>query len=257
MNIDANYVALITIVRREVLRFSRIWVQTLTPPAINALLYIIIFGTLIGSQMPEIQGFKYIEYIVPGIIMMSVITNSYSNVVSSFYSAKFQRNIEEMLVAPLSSITMLAGFVLGGVARGLVVGSIVTLVMLLFADIQVKNVLVTLSIVFLTSVVFSIGGLINAVFAKSFDDITIIPNFVLAPLTYFGGVFYSIELLPEGWRSISLFNPVLYMINGFRYGILGVSDIPIEHAFMVILLFIVVFSATALTLLRLGIGIKQ
>lgn len=257
MNIYSNYVALVTIVRREIFRFSRIWVQTLTPPAINALLYIVIFGTLIGSQMPEIQGHRYIDYIVPGIIMMSVITNSYSNVVSSFYSAKFQRNIEEMLVAPLASITILTGFVLGGVSRGLIVGTIVTMVTLLFSSIQIEHLLVTLSIVFLTSVVFSIGGLINAIFAKSFDDISIIPNFVLAPLTYFGGVFYSIELLPETWQSISLFNPVLYMINGFRYGVLGVSDIPVQHSFLVISLFIVAFAAVALTLLRRGVGIKN
>ncbi len=257
MNARQNTIALITIIRKEILRFARIWVQTLTPPAVNALLYIVIFGGLIGSQMPQMQGFNYIDYIIPGIIMMSVITNSYSNVVSSFYSAKFQRNIEEMLVSPLSNTVILIGFVTGGVCRGIIVGSIVTVVTLLFSQISVNNLLITLSIVILTSILFSIGGLINAVFAKSFDDISIIPNFVLTPLTYFGGIFYSIQLLPDTWQTVSLFNPVLYMINGFRYGILGVSDIPIEQAFFVIVLFIGVFASIALILLNRGIGIKS
>ena len=257
INFRTNYIALITIIRREFLRFIRIWVQTLTPPAISALLYIIIFGTLIGSQMPQIQGYQYIEYITPGIIMMSVITNSYSNVVSSFYSAKFQRNVEELLAAPIANITILAGFVFGGVTRGLLVGSIVTAVVLLFTDIHIHHIGVILSVVFLTSVVFSIAGFINAVFAKSFDDISIIPNFVLTPLTYFGGVFYSINILPPTWKTISLFNPVLYMVDGFRYGILGISDTSMIHTFAIILMFITVFGIIALTLLRRGIGIKN
>jgi len=257
MNTYQNFIAFITIVRKEVLRFMRIWVQTLTPPAVNAALYIVIFGSLIGAHMPSMDGYDYIDYIIPGIIMMSVIINSYSNVVSSFYSAKFQRSIEEMLVSPLPNYIILVGFVIGGVCRGMLVGSIVAVVTMLFTTISINNVAITLSIAFLTSVVFSIGGLINAVFAKNFDDITIIPNFVLTPLTYFGGIFYSIKLLPETWQTVSQLNPVLYMVNGFRYGILGVSDIQIELAFLVIFVFIFVFGTIALILLNRGIGIKN
>lgn len=257
MNARQNSIALVTIIRKEILRFTRIWVQTLTPPAVNALLYIVIFGGLIGSKMPQMQGFNYVDYIIPGIIMISVITSSYANVVSSFYSAKFQRNIEEMLVSPLSNMVILVGFVIGGMCRGIIVGSIVTVVTLLFSKISVNNLPITLTILLLTSMLFSIGGLINAIFAKSFDDISIVPNFILTPMTYFGGIFYSIELLSDTWQTVSLFNPVLYMINGFRYGILGVSDIPIQQAFLVITLFIFVFASIALVLLNRGIGIKS
>ena len=257
MNNYQNYVALITIIKKEILRFMRIWVQTLIPPAVNAVLYIIIFGNLIGPHIPLMEGFNYIDYIIPGIIMMSVIINSYSNVVSSFYSAKFQRSIEEMLVSPLPNFIILAGFVIGGVCRGMLVGCIVTVVTLLFTSISIYNLSITISIALLTSIVFAIGGLINAVFARNFDDITIVPNFILTPLTYFGGIFYSIKLLPDAWQTVSLLNPVLYMINGFRYGILGVSDIRIEFAFLIIFGFIFVFGTLALILLNRGIGIKN
>ena len=257
MNNYQNYVALITIIKKEILRFMRIWVQTLIPPAVNAVLYIIIFGNLIGPHIPLMEGFNYIDYIIPGIIMMSVIINSYSNVVSSFYSAKFQRSIEEMLVSPLPNFIILAGFVIGGVCRGMLVGCIVAVVTLLFTSISIYNLSITISIALLTSIVFAIGGLINAVFARNFDDITIVPNFILTPLTYFGGIFYSIKLLPDAWQTVSLLNPVLYMINGFRYGILGVSDIRIEFAFLIIFGFIFAFGTLALILLNRGIGIKN
>jgi len=256
-HIGENWVAYKTIVIREVLRFSRIWVQTITPPAINAFLYLVIFGNLIGREIGEMGGERYIDYIVPGIIMMSVITNSYANVVSSFYSAKFQHSIEELLISPVHNAVILLGYVSGGVCRGLVVGLVVTLVSLLFTRLPVQHLGVTLAIAVLTSALFAIGGFINAVFAKSFDDISIIPNFVLTPLTYLGGIFYSIELLPQFWQKVSLFNPVLYMINGFRYGFLGVADIRIGWAFAVIFIFIAVFGGLALRLLNRGVGIKS
>ncbi|WP_286237459.1 ABC transporter permease [Neptuniibacter halophilus] len=257
MNTQALFVAFWTIVRREVRRFTRIWAQTLLPPAITMTLYFIIFGNLIGSRIGEMGGFDYMEYIVPGLIMMSVITNSYSNVVSSFYSTKFQRNIEELLVSPVPNWVILSGFVLGGVARGLGVGFIVTLLSLFFTDLQVQHLGVTIVVVFLTSVLFSLGGFINAVFANSFDDISIIPTFVLTPLTYLGGVFYSIQLLPEFWQGVSQLNPILYMVNTFRYGILGISDINVGFAFTMILLFIAGLFSYALYLLRNGKGIRS
>jgi ABC-2 type transport system permease protein len=257
MNAQDLLVAFWTIVHREVRRFTRIWAQTLLPPAITMTLYFIIFGNLIGSRIGEMGGFDYMEYIVPGLIMMSVITNSYSNVVSSFYSTKFQRNIEELLVSPVPNWVILSGFVLGGVVRGLGVGLIVTLLSLFFTDLQVQNLFVTIAIVFLTSVVFALGGFINAIFANSFDDISIIPTFVLTPLTYLGGVFYSIQLLPEFWQGVSQLNPILYMVNTFRYGILGVSDINIGFAFSMIILFIGCLFTYALYLLKNGKGIRS
>lgn len=228
-----------TIVRREVRRFMRIWVQTLVPPAITITLYFVIFGSLIGSRIGDMGGFDYMQFVVPGLIMMAVIQNSYGNVVSSFFGTKFQRNIEEILVSPVSEITILGGYVLGGVLRGLLVGFIVTIVSLFFGELNIQHLGVTLLMVFFTAVVFSIAGFINAVFAQSFDDISIIPTFVLTPLIYLGGVFYSIDLLPSFWQKVSLINPVLYMVNGFRYGILGVSDVSIYVSVTMLMLFLV------------------
>ncbi|MBX2836414.1 MAG: ABC transporter permease [Gammaproteobacteria bacterium] len=250
-------VALFTIVRKEIRRFMRIWVQTLTPPAVNAVLYMLIFGGLIGSRIREMDGVPYMDYIVPGIIMMSIIINSYSNVSSSFFSSKLQMFIEELLVSPVHNFTILLGFVVGGVARGLAVGIIVAVVSLLFTQIVPVNPVLTILVAVLTSVMFALGGLINGVYAKTFDEISIIPNFVLTPLTYLGGIFYSIHLLPEFWQKVSLFNPVLYMINGFRYGILGISDIPIWQSLSVILIFIFMLGTIAMLLLNRGVGIKQ
>ncbi len=202
-------------------------------------------------------GFAYMEFIAPGIIMMSIINNSYSNVVSSFFGAKFQRHIEEMLIAPIPDFVILAGYVVGGVARGLLVGLVVTIVALLFTHLRIHSYLVVISIVTLTSVLFSLGGFLNAIYARNFDDISIIPTFVLTPLIYLGGVFYSIDMLPEFWQSVSKLNPILYMVNAFRYGILGVADIDITHAFAIILLFIIVLTVCALVLLRKGTGLKS
>ena len=252
-----NAVAFKTIVVKEIRRFMRIWVQTIVPPAVSALLYMMIFGTLIGSRVGEMDGHRYIDFIVPGIIMMSVITNSYANSVSSFFGAKFQSHIEEVLVAPVHTVVILAGYIIGGVCRGLMVGALVALVSLFFTRLTIENPFITLLIVVMTSMLFSIGGIINSIFAKGFDDISIIPNFVLTPLTYLGGIFYSIKLLPDFWQNMSMINPVLYMINGFRYGILGTSDFSIVVSFVVIGLFILLLGAIALYLLNKGVGIKR
>jgi len=252
-----NWVGFYTIVRREIHRITRIWVQTLVPPAITMTLYFVIFGSLIGSRIGEMGGFSYMQYIAPGLIMMSVISNSYGNVVSSFFGAKFGHHIEEMLVAPLPPIVILAGYLTGGMIRGLLVGALVSVVALFFTDLHVQHPLITATIVLLTSIVFSLAGFINAVFAKNFEGISVIPTFVLTPLTYLGGVFYSIELLGPAWQNISKLNPILYMVNGFRYGFLGVSDIHIGFAYAIIVLFIFILGAFSLHLLRTGKGLRS
>ncbi|WP_372883236.1 ABC transporter permease [Psychromonas sp.] len=255
---NSNYViALKSIWTKEITRFLRIWVQTLVPPVITMSLYFVIFGNLIGSRIGEMSGFSYMSFIVPGLIMMSVITNSYSNVASSFYSAKFQRHVEELLVAPVPNYIIILGYIGGGVARGLMVGFLVTCVSLFFVDLQIHNILVLILSVVCTAILFSIGGLLNAIFARSFDDISIIPTFVLTPLTYLGGVFYSISLLPEFWQGVSHFNPVFYMINAFRYGFLGIADVSIVWSFSVIGTFIVVFYTVVTLLLKNGVGIRS
>ncbi|WP_200158872.1 ABC transporter permease [Allochromatium vinosum] len=245
-----------TILGKEVLRFSRIWVQTILPSVITTTLYFVIFGRLIGDRIGSMDGFAYLDFIVPGLVLMGVITNSYSNVVSSFYSSKFSRYIEELLVSPAPNWVILAGYVAGGVARGLTVGVAVLLVAMFFTEIRIHDPLTMLLIGVMTATLFSLGGFINAIYANSFDDISIVPTFVLTPLTYLGGVFYSIELLPEFWQTVSLANPVLYMVNAFRHGLLGVSDIPLGLAFGMILICIVILAAYSLFLLRRGVGIK-
>lgn len=257
MNLQQQYNAFETIVVKEIRRFTRIWIQTLLPPAITVMLYFVIFGALIGERIGRMEGFSYMEYIVPGLIMMSVITNSYSNVVSSFFSTKFQRSVEEMLVSPLPSYVLIWGFVIGGVVRGLAVGLIVTILALMFTHLQVYNLLVTVSIVVLTATLFSLGGFINAMYAKSFDDVSIVPTFILTPLTYLGGVFYSISMLPPLWEGVSRLNPIVYMVNGFRYGILGVSDIQLGVAYGMIILFVVALYVWAHWLLKKGIGLRS
>ncbi|HWS01997.1 MAG TPA: ABC transporter permease [Gammaproteobacteria bacterium] len=256
MTPQQKYIAFKTIVIREILRFTRIWIQTVLPPVITTALYFVIFGSLIGSQIGDMGGFRYMDYIVPGLIMMAIITNSYANVVSSFYGSKFQHNIEEMLVSPVPNYLIISGFIAGGVARGITVGIAVTLTSLFFSDLQVNNFWVAGSVVILTSILFSLAGLINGIYAKSFDDISIIPTFVLTPLTYLGGIFYSIDMLPAFWQKVSLINPILYMINAFRYGILGVSDINLWSSYAIILGFIVVLFGFSLRLLNKGHGIR-
>jgi ABC-2 type transport system permease protein len=256
MNGREQLIALKAILWKEILRFSRIWVQTILPAMITTALYFVIFGRLIGSQISDVHGFHYMDYIVPGLILMAVITNSYGNVVASFYSAKFQRNIEEMLVSPLPNYLIMIGFVGGGLARGIAVGGAVTVVSLFFTTIPLHNIWVAVSVLLLTSILFSLGGLINAIYATSFDDITVIPTFVLTPLTYLGGVFYTVAMLPPFWQSISLANPILYMVNAFRYGLLGVSDVSLVTAYLAIVGFIVGLFWYALYLLNRGYGVR-
>jgi ABC-2 type transport system permease protein len=257
MSSARNMIALKSIIYKEIHRFMRIWVQTLVPPAITISLYFVIFGELIGSRIGQMSGFDYMSFIVPGLIMMSVITNSYSNVASSFFSAKWQRNVEEMLVAPVPNWVIVAGYVAGGMIRGILVGVIVTFIALLFVDIQVHNIWVIIATVTLTSATFSLGGLINAIFAGSFDDISIIPTFILTPLTYLGGVFYSISLLPEFWQGVSQLNPIVYMVNAFRYGFLGISDVSLGLSFAVLGVFIISLFLIAMTLITRGVGLRS
>lgn len=257
MNRHELFMAFLTILVKEVRRFVRIWPQTLVPPAITVALYYVIFGSLIGSRIGPMGGFDYMQFVVPGLIMMAVITNSYANVVSSFFGAKFQHSIEELLVSPTPNWVILLGFTIGGVARGLCVGLIVTVLSLAFTQLHVEHPLLTVLVVFLTAVLFSMAGLINAVFANSFDDISIVPTFILTPLTYLGGVFYSIDLLPPFWRALSQANPILHMVNAFRYGVLGVSDVHVGTALGMICLFIGAGWFYCLHLLNSGKRLRQ
>ena len=246
-----------TIVIREYGRIVRIWGQTLVPSAVTAALYFVIFGSLIGRRVGAMGGFDYMQYIAPGLIMMSVITNSYANVVSSFFGAKFGKHVEELLVSPLPNWIIIAGYVSGGLLRGLMVGLVVTVVALLFTHLHVHHILIIVGAVLLTAVVFALGGFINAVFAKNFDQVNWIPAFVLTPLTYFGGVFYSVSLLPHWAQQLSLVNPILYMVNAFRYGFLGVSDVNVGFAFAIMAIAALALFALALTLLNRGTGIRD
>ncbi|MEO0423387.1 MAG: ABC transporter permease [Pseudomonadota bacterium] len=257
MSVATNTIGFMTIVRKEYSRIMRIWVQTIVPPVITVSMYFIIFGTLIGERIGPMAGFDYMQYIAPGLIMMSVINNSFGNVVSSFFGAKFGKHIEEMLVSPMPNWLIILGHVSGGVLRGLLVGALVTVIALLFTNLSVVNLPVTIAVVLLTAVVFSLGGLINAIFAKDFEGISIIPTFVLAPLTYLGGVFYSVDLLPSPWQEISRVNPILYMVNAFRYGILGESDVSIGTAFTIIIVFALALYAIAIHLMRKGTGMRS
>jgi ABC-2 type transport system permease protein len=257
-NSATNLVALHTIARREMVRIMRIWTQTLIPPAITMTLYFVIFGKLVGSRIGVIEGgFTYIQYIVPGLVMMSIITNSYGNISSSFFGAKFSRAVEEMLVSPMPNWVILLGYVSGAVARGLVVGALVLLIALLFTSLHVVHPLITFLSVLLGATIFSLAGFVNAVFAKKFDDIALVPTFILTPLTYLGGVFYSVNMLGEPWQAISRVNPILYMVNAFRFGVLGISDVNVPVAFVVMLAFVVGLSIVALQLLKRGVGLRS
>lgn len=257
MNINQQFIAFKTIVTKEILRFSRIWLQTIVPPVITTGLYFVIFGQLIGSQLSNIAGYSYIDYIIPGIILMSIINNAYANVVASFYMSKFSHFIEEMIVSPMPNYLILLGYVIGGVARGLIVGLVVAFISTFFTDLNVHSYFILFLVVILTAILFSLAGFINAVYANSFDDISIIPTFVLIPLTYLGGIFYSIDMLPEFWQNVSLVNPILYMVNAMRYGMLGVSDIDLVTAFSIIILFVAALFAFCLYLLNSGKGIRS
>lgn len=251
-----NLISLGAIARKEIIRIFRIWIQTLVPPVITISLYFVIFGSFIGSQLREIDGYSYMAFIAPGLIMMSIITNSYTNTVSSFFSAKFQRNIEELLVSPTPNWVIILGYVCGGMVRGLSVGLLVSLVSLIFIRMPIYSIFHTVLFGLLTSFVFSLAGMINGVFAKKFDDISIIPTFVITPLTYLGGVFYSLSLLPGFWQAISKINPIVYMVNGFRYGFLGVSDINVSVGLTMLIFFAVVLFSANLYLLKKGVGVR-
>ncbi len=257
MRIKENWISFYTLYRREMLRILRIWPQTLLPPVITMSLYFIIFGNLIGPRIGDMQGFSYIQYIVPGLVMMSIINNSYLNVSSSFFGNKFQHNIEEMLVAPMPNSMILAGYVAGGIVRGLLVGFLVVLVSLFFTKMKMYNWLSMLTIAVFTAVLFSLAGFVNGILAKKFDDIAIIPMFILTPLTYLGGVFYSVDMLPPIWQKITYANPVFYMVNGFRYSILGESDVPLSFALLMIFGSVIILYLFCLWLLNKGIGIRS
>lgn len=254
--VATNVVGFLTLLKKEVRRILRIWVQTIIPPAITMTLYFVIFGSLIGRRIGEIDGVPYMTFIAPGLIMMAVITNSFGNVVSSFFSGKLQLHLEELLVAPISTFTIVLGYVLGGVFRGILVAALVTIVALIFTEINVAHPFITFAVIILTAMVFSLAGLLNALFAKNFDDITIIPTFVLTPLTYLGGVFFSVSLLSGFWQNVALANPILYMVNAFRYGMLGTSDVSITAAFSIIVISLVAMFAIVLTMLNKGIGTR-
>ncbi|ENZ96516.1 ABC transporter permease [Xanthomonas fragariae] len=256
-NARRNWIALCTIVRREVQRILRIWGQTLVPPAITMTLYFLIFGGLIGSRVGDMGGYSYMQFIVPGLVMMSVIQNSYGNISSSFFGAKFGRHVEELLVSPMPNWVILWGYVSGAVLRGVMVGAIVLIVAMFFTAVRIPHPLVALTTVLLGAIIFSLAGFVNAVYAKKFDDVSIVPTFILTPLTYLGGVFYSVKLLP-GWAETATHaNPIFYMVNAFRYGLLGSSDLPLWVAYALMLGFVAVLSALALWLLRRGVGLRS
>lgn len=252
-----NYIAFKTIVRKEITRFMRIWSQTLLPPVITQSLYFIIFGGFVGSQVPAINGISYMAFIVPGLVMMAVITSSFQNVVSSFFGSKFQRNIEELMVSPVPNGVIISGYVIGGALRGIMVGAIVFLISMLFVQPQIFNLALIFLFVVLTAIVFALGGLLNAIFAKKFDDIAIFPTFVLTPLTYLGGVFYSIHRLPEFWQNVSKLNPILYMVDGFRYGFFGFADMNVGLSVGILVGTAVILSGVCYYLLEKGVGLKN
>lgn len=256
MPLKQQLIALQSMLIREYFRFIRIWVQTVLPPAITTVLYFIIFGELIGSQLADIGGYRYMDYIAPGLILMSVITNAYANVVSSFYSSKFQRHIEELLISPVPNFIILTGFVGGGIMRGLSVGLAVTVVTVFFAEIPLSHLGLILAVAVLTCILFSLAGFINGIYAKSFDDISIIPTFVLTPLTYLGGIFYSLDMLSPFWQQVSLFNPILHMIGLFRYGWMGIQEVDTVNSLLLIIAVIVMLTYACLRLLKRGVGIR-
>lgn len=251
------FTALRSLAAKETNRYLRIWVQTLVPPVITTSLYFIIFGNLIGGRIGEMDGFSYMQFIVPGLIMMSVITSSYSNVSSSFFSQKFQKNIEELLVAPVPTHIIIWGFVLGGVGRSVLVGTLVTMISLFFVPLQVHSWSIVIITLLMTAILFSLAGLLNGIFAQSFDDVSIVPTFVLQPLTYLGGVFYAISMLPPFWQAVSKINPIVYMISGFRYGFLGTIDVPVAISLLILVLFVTVLYVICWYLIDKGYGLRS
>lgn len=251
------FTALKSLAAKETNRYLRIWIQTLVPPVITTSLYFVIFGNLIGGRIGEIEGFSYMQFIVPGLIMMSVITSSYSNVASSFFSQKLQKNIEELLIAPVPTHVIIWGFVLGGLGRSILVGTLVTIISLFFVPLHVYSWFIVIVTLLLTAMLFSLAGLLNGVFAKSFDDVSIVPTFVLQPLTYLGGVFYAISMLPPFWQAVSKINPIVYMVSGFRYGFLGQTDVPIAFSLSILVLFTIILYSVCWYLINKGRGLRS
>lgn len=251
------WISFLTIIRKESHRFFRLWIQTMLPSVITSILYFMIFGGVIGSRIQSMGGVSYLAFIVPGLIMMSIINNSYANVVSSFFGAKFGRHIEELLVSPTPTLVILLGFMTGGVLRGVVVGLLVTAVASFFTTLSIAHAALMLFIVVLIAMLFSLAGFINAIFARNFDDISLIPTFFITPLTYLGGVFYSIDLLPPIWQKVTLFNPIFYMIDAFRFSMLGVSDLPIINTLLFIIGLTAFLFMIAYVLLSKGVGIRS
>ena len=254
---NALLIAYETIVRKEFVRFARIWIQTILPSVITIFLYITIFGNFIGDRIGNIDNFSYIDYIIPGLIIMPIISNSYMNVVGSFYSSRFQKSHEELLVSPVPNYIILLGYVTGGVMRAFVVGFAVYLVTTLFTNIPIANIPLVILVTFLTAFLFSIAGFINAIYAKSFDDINIVTTFILTPLTYLGGTFYSIDALPQVWQDISLFNPIAYIISTYRLAFLGIEETSLLLSLTIIIFLIIVLFVSALMILSRGTGIKN
>jgi len=257
LNAHRLYIAWLTLTRKEVMRVLRIWTQTLLPPAITMGIYFVVFGSFLGGQIKEIEGHPYIQFILPGLVMMTCITSSFSNVASSFFSAKFMRHIEEMLVSPMPDWIMVTGFVAGGVVRGVICGVIVALVGLFFTHIPIYNALIILFYLLASANLFSLAGLLNALVARKFDDISIVPTFVLTPLTYFAGTFYSIKMLPETWQKVSLANPIFYMVDGFRYGFLGVHDASLMVGVVLLLVLNFVGYVVCMRMVKKGVGLRS
>ncbi len=257
MRLRENWISFYTLFRREMVRIIRIWQQTLLPPVITMSLYFVIFGDLIGPRIGTMGGFDYIQYIMPGLVMMAIINNAYLNVTSSVFGNKFQRNFEELLVAPMSYANIILGYVCAGIARGLLVGVAVIFVSLFFTKISVNDWIATIVIALLSSALFSIAGMINGLLAKKFDDISIVPVFILTPLTYLGGVFYSVDMLSPFWRSLTHLNPIFYIINAFRYALLGYSDVDLVPSLFIIFVATIVLFWVCHWLLKKGIGVKS
>ena len=251
------FTALKSLAAKETNRYLRIWIQTLVPPVITTSLYFVIFGNLIGGRIGEIEGFSYMEFIVPGLSMMSVITSSYSNVASSFFSQKLQKNIEELLIAPVPTHVIIWGFVIGGLGRSILVGTLVTIISLFFVPLHVYSWFIVIVTLLMTAILFSLAGLLNGVFAKSYDDVSIVPTFVLQPLTYLGGVFYAISMLPPFWQAVSKINPIVYMVSGFRYGFLGQTDVPIAFSLSILVLFTIILYSVCWYLINKGRGLRS
>jgi ABC-type polysaccharide/polyol phosphate export systems, permease component len=256
MSCKINWISFYTLLRREFVRILNMWPETLLPSVVTMSLYFMIFGSIMGSRIGDMNGVPYIQYIVPGLVMMAIINSAYINVAFSFYLSRFQRNIEEILTAPMSNATILGGYVGGGMIRGLLVGCLVLIVSLLFTKLNIYSWSLTLLISILTAGLLSLGGLVNGIFAKNFDGLSIVPMFVLTPLTYLGGVFYSVDLLPPVWRTLTYFNPIFYMVSGFRYAMSGVADINIEYAIAVLLILILILYTACIWLLHKGVGVK-